>query len=228
MKPSTLLAVTLALTWLLTSCSTRSISDSEYRGDYGYYGQRSGGAYQGELSEWDVLGSGSSIPAVNEYQPVRLTPRQRLLVIQSGALFPDEQMMEQLQEHFEVVMFSGIPRGDRDAAVAERLRSAALSGGCGKLLVYWGVLEAARHDQATRTVSWVPVVGMFVPDSSQEMRIRLRAFVVDASSGRWSMVTATTFQDARWSAAVARESSDQGQVSRLKSLAYHDLVSKLL
>ena len=108
------------------------------------------------------------------------------------------------------------------------MRSAALSGGCNKLVVYWGVLETARRDQATKSVSWVPVVGMLVPDSSQTMRIRVRAFVVDATSGRWTMVVADSFEDERLSAPLVRESSDQGQVSRLKSLAYRNLVSKLL
>ena len=97
-----------------------------------------------------------------------------------------------------------------------------------KLLVYWGVLEASQRDQITKTVSWVPVVGLFVPDSTQELRIRVKAVVVDAISGRWSMYLADSFSEERLSAAVVRESSDQGQVARLKARAYHNLVTKLL
>ena len=213
---------------LLTSCSTRSISDSGYRENYGYYGRSSDSVnYQGELSEWDVLGTGSTNVAVAKYEPVSLIKGERVLVIQSGAFFPDDQMIRDLEIYCNVAMFSGVPPKEKDPVLAERLRSAALNGGCSKLLVYWGVLESGRRDQATKSVSWVPVVGMFVPDSSQTMRIRVKAFVVDAASGRWSMFIADSFEDERLSAPLVRESSDQGQVARLKALAYRNLVKKL-
>ncbi len=217
------------ITILLTSCNTRSISDSGYRESYGYYGRSSDAmAYRGELTEWDVLGTGSSNASATKYEPVSLSKGERVLVIQSGAFFPDEEMIRELQTHWTVAMFSGVPPKSIEPALAERLRSATLNGGCGKLLVYWGVLESARRDQATKTVSWVPVVGMFVPDSSQTMRIRVKAFVVDAASGRWSMFIADSFEDERFSAPLVRKSSDQAQVARLKALAYRNLVNKLL
>ena len=42
----------LGLVWL-TGCTTRSISNSGYRGSGGYYGNS---MYRGELSDFDVLG----------------------------------------------------------------------------------------------------------------------------------------------------------------------------
>jgi hypothetical protein len=183
--------------------------------------------YHGELTEWDILGTGNTNVSTAKYEPVSLSKGERVLVIQSGAFFPDDQMIRDLETHCTVAMFSGVPPKEKDPALAERLRSAALNGGCSKLLVYWGVLESAQRDQATKAVSWVPVVGMFVPDSTQTMRIRVKAFVVDAASGRWSMFIADSFEDERLSAPLVRESSDQGQVARLKALAYRNLVNKL-
>lgn len=221
-------ALSGCLCLMLTSCSTRSISDSGYREGYGYYGRASSSMdYRGEMSEWDVLGTGSNNGLVAKHEPVSLIKGERVLVIQSGAFFPDDQMTRDLETYCTVAMFSGVPPKEKDPNFAERLRSAALSGGYSKVLVYWGVLESGRRDQATMAVSWVPVVGMFVPDSSQTMRIRVKAIVVDATSGRWSMYVADGFEDARLSAPLVRESSDQGQVARLKALAYRNLVNKL-
>jgi hypothetical protein len=228
MNRSVSIAASLACVLFLTSCTTRSISDSGYREEYGYYGRPSGSvAYQGELSEWDILGTGHTDSGAT-YEPVKLKEGDRVLVIQSGAFFPDDGMIQELQAHLTVVMFSGVPPKERAPTLGEQLRSAALNGGCGKLLVYWGVLEAAQRDQVTKSVSWVPVVGQFVPDSTQSMRIRVKAVVVDASSGRWSMFLADSFEEQRLSAPLVRESSDQGQVARLKAQAYHNLLTKLL
>lgn len=226
MKTWVLLGASLGATLVLASCVTRSISDSDYAGGSGGHSSRSM-AYQGELTEWDVLGTTSTNATAVPYAPVALTNGERVLVIQSGAFFPDDEMVRELQARFNVAMFSGIPPKEKGAAFAERVRSAALNGGCARLLVYWGILEIAQRDQATQSISWVPLVGQFVPDSRQTVRIRVKAFVVDANSGHWSMVLADSFQDERLSAPVVRAGSHQEQVARLKALAYRNLVAKL-
>ena len=111
---------------LLLGCAhkARSISNSGYRPDSGYSGYRpadSGSdpafAYRGELSEFDVLGitrgqatSESEIAeALDNARRVKLSPASSILLIQSGALFPDSAMVAELSKHFRVVPFSGLP-----------------------------------------------------------------------------------------------------------------------
>src|SRR5687767_6675639 len=216
------LALCLAL---LSSCKTRSISDSGYREGYGEPGSA---LYRGEITELDVLGAPAVAPTVEGYAPVTVKRGDRLLVIQSGALLPDEPMLKELERYFSIAAFSGIPSKEQESTYAERLRSAALNGGCTRLFVYWGVLESARRGEPTKVLSWLPVVGPTLPDSTQTMRIRLKGFLVDARSGRWTMVMADSFEDQRTSAPIVRERSDQRQVGRLKAIGYRNLVARLL
>src|ERR1051325_1699281 len=87
----------------IIGCSTvRSISHSEYRSPQAGYAPRPpasdpGFEYRGELSEFDVLGiqrgviaSESDIQqAINNARPVTLRRNSSILLIQSGAMFPD-------------------------------------------------------------------------------------------------------------------------------------------
>jgi len=192
--------------------------------------------YQGELSEFSVLGidfSGTITDAqiaatFAADRTVTLKRGSSMLLIQSGALFPDEPMQRELTKHFRVVPFSGMV--DKDSAkvnLSKPLRLAAAQGNCDVIACYWGVLETAQKDLATKTVSWVPIVGRAVPDEKQEMRIRLKMALVDARTSNWNMIVPEPFGDDGFSARVNRESSDQGQVNRLKEKAYTALAAQL-
>ncbi len=209
---------------LLSGCA-RSISDSGYHHGYHDFGSD---LYRGELTELDVLGAAPAPPASQPYSPVVLTRGERLMVIQSGAMLPDDPMLKELQRYFACAAFSGIPSKEHEQAYAERLRAAALNGGCARIFVYWGILESARRDEVTKAISWIPVVGRAVPDSTQTMRLRVKGFLVDATTGKWTMHMADSLEDSRTSARLTRESSDQGQVARLKAQAYQNLVARLL
>src|SRR5436189_2038814 len=188
------LTLVLAAFALLAGCvSTRPISDSGYR-EPGSAGPTSPAgssvpafAYRGELSEFDLLGV---VPdqstfeediqlALDKARPVRLKPHSTILLIQSGAMFPDGPMVAELSKHFTVVPFSGRPPArdsigsldTRDSAALSRsLRLAAARAGAETILCYWGILESAQEKVATKTVSWVPLVTWFVPDERQHMR----------------------------------------------------------
>ncbi len=177
----------------LTGCATRSISNSGYRGG-GYYGDS---MYRGELSDSDVLGVDRD-QSINESDiskaldtPARLKLRRgnSLLLIQSGAMFPDEPMATELNRFVSVVPFTGVPTDARrpgevpterpQASYSKSLRLAAARGGCETIVCYWGILESAREGLASKPVSWVPVVGGILPDERQRMRIRLKVAVMD-------------------------------------------------
>lgn len=222
-------------------CSTRSISNSGYDGGGRYY--RSDNAfYQGELTEFDVLGidpattiSDEEIKkSLSKASQVGIKQGDSIMLIQSGAMFPDEPMQRELSKHFALMPFSGMPMVERqnpstgNIAYGNALRLAAAKGGNEIIVCYWGILETAQKNLATKAVSWVPVAGMMVPDESQMMRIRLKFAIIDVGTGSWAIFTPDPFDDNSISAKLNRESSDQGQVVLLKEKAYKEAVEKLV
>ena len=83
-----------------------------------------------------------------------------------------------------------------------------------------GVLEAEQYDLATKTVSWVPIVGRAVPDETQEMRIRLKLVLVDVRTGQWAMLVPDPVSSRSISGRIRREQADQHQVAQLKQAGY--------
>jgi hypothetical protein len=241
---TTLLATTACLALLLLAgCETRSISDSGYRSG------ASNRYYRGELTEAEVVGApdpGHAITdadiqsALRSSKPVHAAPGTSLLVVQSGALTPDDAMIQALNSRYRVLPFSGLPEGGPrygyaasyaegdPATFSKRLRLAAAQGGIPHILCYWGTLESARENQVTKGVSWVPIAGNFVPDENQRMRINLHAVLIDVASGHWSPYTGKPAEDSALSAQVLRGSSDQKQVAKLKAAAYASLVDELV
>src|SRR5436190_325492 len=186
----------------------RSISHSDYRvqsshcgSPPGYNSSDAAFDYKGELSEFDVLGiprneaaSEKEITrALDNSKPVKLLPGSSILLIQSGAIFPDGPMVTELTRHFTVVPFSGMPalrntdnRGQTESfdpeSYSRSLRLIAARGGNDFIICYWGILESGNEKLATKTVSWVPVVNWILPDEKQHMRIRLKVAMVDVRS----------------------------------------------
>lgn len=218
--------ILLTAALLLCGCETRSISNSGYNS--GYPGARSNPLYHGELSEFDVLGIDTKAAASDsdiraqfaDYHKITVKRGAPVLVIQSGALIPDDAMLRELDRSLITSPFSGVPIAAGAGRYATALRLAAAKGGYEVILCYWGVLESAVENQATKLVSWVPIVGAAIPDKSQHMRIRLRIAVVDVKSGRWTMFAPENFEDEALSAGVIRRQSDQEQVALLKDKAY--------
>ena len=160
------------------------------------------------------------------------------MAIQSGAPLPDDQMVTALDRYFAVVPFSGVPLVRLEAAsyaangvspkltderitnYARALRLAAAKSGAEVIFCYWGVIDSAVEREATKVVSWVPLVGSVIPDETQLMRIRLKVALIDVRSGQWSMFAPEAFVDSALSAALIRAQSDQRQVAQLKEKAY--------
>ena len=232
------LTVLIAATALmLGGCAMRSISDSGYRSESGYWSRTSSNPfYKGELSEFQVLGIDPEAKVTQEDIDRALESKQRLtlpkgcsiMLIQSGAMIPDESMVKVLEKYYNVLVFSGVPLSKEGKDYAMSLRLAAAKGGCEKIVSYWGLLETAQKSYATKTVSWVPLVGGAIPDENQQMRIRLKVAVVDVKDGRWQMFSPEPFEDTAVSARYTRESSDHGQVALLKTKAYETTAEDLV
>jgi hypothetical protein len=232
----------------------RSISHSGYPQQSSYCGNRIADGmsdpafeYRGELSEFDVLGiprgeitSEAEIRrALEGSKSVKPRPGSTILLIQSGALFPDSPMVTELSKSFHVVPFSGVPTVRRIGAgnlqtessdpesYSKALRLTAARGGADCIVCYWGMLESESDRLPTKTVSWVPVVHWFVPDEKQHLRIRLKVALVDVRSGNWSIFSPKPFEGARLSTSPHRGAADQKQVERLKKLTYQASAAEL-
>ena len=227
------------MVFILSGCAVRSISDSGYR-EGGYYGHRNDNPfYKGELSEFDVLGidSGTEISeqditttAATKKERMTLRKGDSLMVIQSGAMLPDENMITNIEKYFSVTVFTGVPEADKKAntSYAKALRFAAAKAGIEKIFVYWGVLESGTRNLATKTISWVPIVGRAIPDQTQEIRIRLKVALIEVKTGQWEMFSPKVFEDTALSASLSRAQSDQEQVGLLKAKAYQAAVESVI
>ena len=229
----------LSIILLLGGCSVRSISDSGYK-ERGYYGYRNDNPfYKGELSEFDVLGieAGKDISeqdiaaaAATKKERMALRKGDSLMVIQSGAMLPDEDMTKDMEKYFSITVFTGVPESDKkeNTSYAKALRLAAAKAGIEKIFVYWGILESGTSNLATKTISWVPIVGSAIPDQTQEIRIRLKIALIDVRTGQWEMFSPKVFEDTAASASLTRAQSDQDQVALLKTQAYKAAVESTL
>jgi hypothetical protein len=233
---------------LIAGCGVRSISDSGYASDSSH--GRPGASnpfYKGELNEFEVLGIDRTQKITEDdirksfdaKRPLSIPKGSSILLVQSGATFPDDEMVRSLEKYYTVAAFTGVPdqntlrpssTADQAAPYFMALRLAAAKGGYEKIVAYWGILETAREGLGTKAVSWVPFIGAAIPDENQRMRIRLKVAVVDVKSGQWEMFAPDSLDDESASAHYTRESSDQEQVAMLKDKAYQvaaeDLVKR--
>jgi hypothetical protein len=216
----------------LSGCETRSISNSSYQANPGGGGNA---FYHGELSAYDVLGLDPSRGASDEEiakafttkQPISVRKGSALLLIQSGAEFPDAGMVDEMERYYTVSSFTGVPERPQGAAAgqpqvpyAQLFRLAAAKGGFETVVVYWGILESAYASMAGKGLSWLPIIGGVIPDETQHMRIRMMLAVIDVRSGQWDSFTTVPVEDEAVSNEHHRAASDQEQVELLKSQAY--------
>jgi hypothetical protein len=254
MKTKLTCSLLISLT-IITGCTTtkRSLSNSSYREpNTARFAPRQndsdpGFEYRGELSEFDVLGitrtetaSDADIEkALAAAKRIRLKSGDSILLVQSGAIFPDAPMVTELSKHFRVVPFTGVPSVSRRGAAGQferfdagdfskSLRLAAARGGCETILCYWGILESANAKLVTKTVSWVPIADWFILDETQHMRIRLKLALVDVRTGDWAVLSPNAIEDSKTSVSPRRDVADQKLVERLKQKAYESGAKELL
>lgn len=224
----------LAALAALAGCSSGSISDSD--------GRSLGGQslYQGELSAYEILGVNPRAPisdtdiqrARMPRHPLELAKNAPILLIQSGALFADDEMMRAMATHYTVSTFSGVPLSQRDRtdappSYAQLFRLAAARGGIGTVVVYWGIVETTQETLGTSPLSWVPLIGGSIPDQSRHMRVRVMMSVIDVATGQSDTFTNTPVEDDIVSSAHDRDSSAAALITALKTRAYQSAADTL-
>jgi len=223
---------------MLGACATRSISNSGYQ-EENYFGGKSAPEnpfYQGELSEFDVLGIDPKgkiteqdiQKALEQSGRVTLKKGSGVLLIQSGALIPDGSMVESMRKYYNISTFSGVPTKQKGKNYSKLLRLSAAKGGFTTIVAYWGLLETAQKGLTSKTVSWVPFIGSVIPDEDQHMRINLKLAVVDVKTGGWETFSPTPFDNTAMSSRSTRGAKDQKQIDLLKKQAYAAAAEELV
>jgi hypothetical protein len=187
-----------------------------------------------ELSEFDVLGIEPNqsiseeeiVRASARAQRVTLTKSSSILLVQSGAQYPDGSMISDLEQHFRVVPFTGVA-AQTGENYSRLLRLAAAKAGADHVICYWGILESASEKAPTKTISWVPVVNWVLPDERQHMRIRVKMAVINVLTGSWTVFSPEPIESQAWSTSPRREVVDRKQVEKLKTAAYEASAQQL-
>jgi hypothetical protein len=193
-----------------------------------------------DLADTDVLGASAQTPTEEDIRntldrasKVQLRPGEPLLVLQSGEPVPDTRMIAELNKHYRAIPFSGL-RGDwikasakNEPDYARALRLAAAQAGAEKILCFWGNLEVAQHDLSTKTITWLPVVDVLVPDEKNNIRVHLKIALVDVRSGAWTVFRTEPQETQMVSTGWAREHIRSPEVRRLQQKSYTVAVNSL-
>ena len=103
----------------------------------------------------------------------------------------------------------------------------AKSGSINKIVVYWGNIETSVKLKVGATVSWIPVVGWFVPDSEQVMRISLTALISDVDNESWDILVIKSNETKATTSTFTRSGIDDEQVAKLKEDVYGKLIDRI-
>lgn len=215
---------------LLNSCETTSISNVGGRNPF----------YRGEISEMDLLdipiGGGvteegiRSTLARSSHKSIRLHGGEHVLLIQSGSPQPDGSLSAAFAKHVSISPFSGLPAAESSTRTTTsarltpaELRMAAARAGASKIVCVWGLVESAHAPTGLESVSWVPVVGLFIPDKRTVSRLTLKGMVMDTATGAWHSYTTTPVACKRTTAGINEEYASISQTDQMKTEAYSKL-----
>ena len=145
-----------------------SISDSGYYADSDRQGARASNPfYRGELSEFDVLGMIPKVSVTEADIQKAFTAKTRITVpkgssimlIQSGAMIPDDVMVKGLEKYYDVSVLTGVPgKGElRKMAMQWRFGLLRAKGGYEKMLVIGGYLKPVGRTWQQRSYRGCPL-----------------------------------------------------------------------
>lgn len=234
MKHAFPLLSALPVVFLLASCETTSIS---------HVGRNP--FYRGELAESDLLGIPTGAAVSDETiratlarasgSRVRVKQGERILLVQSGASQPDPALSAAFGDKAQVSPFSGLPQrtassgtGTTPRTHPSALRLAAAQAGAPKIVCVWGVLESARQATGLETVTWLPVVGEFIPGKRTVTRITLKGMVMDTATGAWSSISSDPVSSGRTTATITEQMQSARHIEQLKASAYQQLAGRMV
>jgi hypothetical protein len=236
----------LALLTSATGCHTRSVSDSGYKRVNFANGQtaKRPGHERKEISEADVIGM-NRVDRVSENEirrafekthHFRVPKGSTIMLIQAGTTTPEQGMIREMSQHFKVIPYSGLPLGEESGTTpasspeqaSKALRLEAARAGAETIVCYWGNLEIAKEDLPTKTISWLPVLDVIIPDEAHDLRLRLKFALVEVKDGDWAVFNAQPYEARGAGTAYARAHSDQFQLNSIKKKAYERAVDQIV
>jgi len=216
---------------VLSGCASTSISDSGYNRVQGHSRHHNGEpVVSKELNELAVIGIGAKskfdeaviAQSLTEKKPFSLHANSRVLLLQSGARFPDSEMVSSMSKYWDVSTLSGDSRDYVDSHLNNVLRYTAATGGRDIVVVYWGVIESAKQDLQAKNISWIPLVGWPLADEKTQMRVVLKFAVIDVASGQWEMFQPEPVEHQFLSRMINRNGkSQQAEIDIKKSIYEH-------
>lgn len=232
-------AAALVIAGLCSGCVESS--SNYHRADFSSRTVLRGHFHGEDLAETDVLGKTVNQPteedirnALDRTSKLDLKPGETILVVQSGELVPDARMVNELNKHFRAIPASGRKSdwlvGDtkEGADYAKALRLKAAQSGAEKILCFWGNLEISRHDLSTKTVTWLPVIDVVVPDQKDKVRVHLKMAAIDVRTGAWSIFRTEPVETEVVSTGWERAHLEPTEVRDLKQKSYVVAVNSLM
>jgi hypothetical protein len=216
------LSALLALS--LTSCVTTSLSNP------------SGSGHDRDLSVYDLTGVSANpteaeirrAAAASGALPMR---GAKFLLVQSGAVQPDQELMDAYQAYGHAVPWTGLAeeRSSDDAAtsprgaLARKLRLAAAQQQCSHVIVVFG--EIQKDGEAIPVINWVPIASDVLPNRYSGMRFYAQAAVLETRSSRFRMVSAQPKETRGVEINLGGIGSATNRSLRLKGKAYPELAA---
>ena len=216
---------------IVAGCASTSISDSGYKrnNEQRSWHQNYEPEAGKELNELAVIGVAPNatfdeeqiLKSLKEAKPFELTSGSRILLLQSGAQYPDSEMVNSMSSYWDVSTLSGDSRHYANkGSLNKLLRYTAATGGNGYVVVYWGVIETAEKNLQTKGISWVPLLGWSLPDEKTQIRVILKFAIIDVASGQWKMFQPSPVKDEFLSAIINRDGKAQGVEIEMKKAVY--------
>lgn len=216
----------------LSSCVTTSLSDpggSGHSNDLSLY-ELTGQSGSTEVSEADIAAARSGGGRVGTL-PAR---GARVLLVQSGAHQPDEELLAAYRPHCRPVVWDGrAPEREYDdkkkrevgAAAGRRLRLIAAQQGCSHVIVVFGEIQSDSHALPTSAVSWVPVVGNLIPSERSGTRLIAQAIILETGSPRYTSAAARPQQTTGITTDNGSDTINSRRAPKLKAAAYPELAA---
>ena len=228
---------------LVSSCKNTSLSDPNGSGhgqDLSLY-ELTGQNAQRAVTEADIAaarsgkGRAGTLPSAGA----------KILLVQSGAHQPDEELQSAYAPHCKPVLWDGrAPSFDESTRgshrhfdsdkkepvlageTGRRLRLVAAQQGCSHVVVVFGEIQSEYQKLPTSAVSWVPVVGGLVPDRRSGTRLSAQALVMETGSQNYTIVSARPQQATGVTTEDGNATIDGRRSLKLKAAAYPDLAKK--
>ena len=127
-----------------------------------------------------------------------------IILVQSGEKTPDTDMQKELEKHYKVATFSGIPPSKKINVNKEpstspnsymlTLRYFGARGRQSTVIVYWPTLQMGIFDKQANSFIWQDYQPVANNTQINSLRYVMRYAVIDVKTGNWEMYSPTSIE----------------------------------